>query len=222
METDKPKTWHGPRGFFREYLIIVVGVLTALGGQQAVDWIHQQGELAETREALREELAKDSSIIVTGAAVDRCRSELYAKYADWARGGNRPEKVQLVGVPFPSFSAWDVAKAGPLSRMPVNERLTYSQVYERLEGQRTNDTNQLSVGLEMAQYFDLEQLAPDQAQRVLELNNAARTQVTGKGRTSADILNDLQALGISPAPASESRREAVNDFCKALGLPTPL
>jgi hypothetical protein len=48
MEAHKPKPWHGPGEFFREYLIIVVGVLTALGGEQAIEWMHHQTELAET------------------------------------------------------------------------------------------------------------------------------------------------------------------------------
>lgn len=32
VEAHKPKPWHGPGEFLREYLIVVVGVLTALGG----------------------------------------------------------------------------------------------------------------------------------------------------------------------------------------------
>ena len=34
MEIHKPKPWHGFREFLKEYLIIVVGVLTALAGEQ--------------------------------------------------------------------------------------------------------------------------------------------------------------------------------------------
>ena len=32
MDIHKPKPWHGFREFLKEYAIIVVGVLTALGG----------------------------------------------------------------------------------------------------------------------------------------------------------------------------------------------
>jgi hypothetical protein len=67
------KSWRRPGEFLREILIIVVGVLIALSGQQPVDWIHQQNELAETREALREEIAQNSTILAQGAALDRCR-----------------------------------------------------------------------------------------------------------------------------------------------------
>lgn len=40
MDIHKPKPWHGFREFLKEYLIIVVGVLTALGGEQGVEWLH--------------------------------------------------------------------------------------------------------------------------------------------------------------------------------------
>jgi len=79
METHS-KSWRGPREFFREILIIVVGVLIALSGQQAVDWIHQQNELAETREALRDEIAQNASLVALGSALDRCRFAMTEKF----------------------------------------------------------------------------------------------------------------------------------------------
>ena len=65
--------------------------MTALGGEQVVEWVHHQNELAETREALREEIAEDVGLVAYGAAADHCRLALYEKYVDWARGSNRPE-----------------------------------------------------------------------------------------------------------------------------------
>ena len=49
MDIHKPKPWHGLREFLKEYLIIFVGVLTALGAEQAVEWLHWRHvtELAE-------------------------------------------------------------------------------------------------------------------------------------------------------------------------------
>jgi len=37
MDIHKPKPWHGVREFLKEYLIIVVGVLTALAAESAVE-----------------------------------------------------------------------------------------------------------------------------------------------------------------------------------------
>ncbi len=53
MDIHKPKPWHGAREFLKEYLIIVVGVLTALGAEQMVEAFHWSEKVrhAEAREA---------------------------------------------------------------------------------------------------------------------------------------------------------------------------
>jgi hypothetical protein len=70
MEIHKPKPWHGWREFLKEYLIIVVGVLTALALEQAVEAIHwsEKVEHAETQE--RTELGR-----LYLNALDRVRTE---------------------------------------------------------------------------------------------------------------------------------------------------
>jgi len=53
MDIHKPKPWHGVREFLKEYMIIVVGVLTALAaeaGVEAIHWSHKVRQ-AEAREA---------------------------------------------------------------------------------------------------------------------------------------------------------------------------
>ena len=42
MDIHKPKPWHGVREFLKEYVIIVVGVLTALAAEQGVEWLRWQ------------------------------------------------------------------------------------------------------------------------------------------------------------------------------------
>jgi hypothetical protein len=55
MDIHKPKPWHGWREFLKEYVIIVVGVLTALAAEQGVEWLHWRHEVASARETLRPE-----------------------------------------------------------------------------------------------------------------------------------------------------------------------
>jgi len=40
MDIHKPKPWRGVREFLKEYVIIVVGVMTALGAEQGAEWLH--------------------------------------------------------------------------------------------------------------------------------------------------------------------------------------
>jgi hypothetical protein len=55
MDIHDPKPWRGVREFLKEYAIIVVGVLTALGAEQAVEALHWRHEAAAAREALKPE-----------------------------------------------------------------------------------------------------------------------------------------------------------------------
>jgi hypothetical protein len=52
MDLHKPKPWHSLREFLKEYLIIVVGVLTALGAEQVVETLHWRHEAELARRAL--------------------------------------------------------------------------------------------------------------------------------------------------------------------------
>jgi hypothetical protein len=52
MDIHKPKPWHGLREFLKEYLIIVIGVLTALGAEQAVEWAHWRHTAQDARASM--------------------------------------------------------------------------------------------------------------------------------------------------------------------------
>jgi hypothetical protein len=221
VEIHKPKSWHGPGEFFREYLIIVAGVLTALGGEQAVEWMHHQNELAETREALREEIAQNAKLITLGVALDSCRAVIVEKLADWARGGPKPKKSTPPSFVSLNFGVWDVAKSGPLSRMPVKERLSYALVYDAFEKAQKSIDRQADFAIGTVQYRYQEQLNSDQAQRLLELSSALRVLLeVGMGGKTA-LLNQIQTLGISPKPVSDGERETLNGLCEVAGVPAP-
>jgi hypothetical protein len=60
LDIHKPKPWHGWREFLKEYLIIVIGVLTALGAEQGVETLHWNHRVTETRVQLNQELGADA------------------------------------------------------------------------------------------------------------------------------------------------------------------
>ena len=71
---EKPRTPHGWRGYMKEYVVIVVGVLTALGAQQAADWWRWRSEVAQAREVIATELVSN----LTGA-INRVRTKACAE-----------------------------------------------------------------------------------------------------------------------------------------------
>ena len=70
MDIHKPKPWHGLREFLKEYVIIVVGVLTALGGEQAVEWANRAEEVREARASIHGEIAANAAIAAYGIDED--------------------------------------------------------------------------------------------------------------------------------------------------------
>ena len=57
MDVHKPKPVHTWREFLKEYAIIVLGVATALAGEQAVEKLRDHSRAAEARANIREEIA---------------------------------------------------------------------------------------------------------------------------------------------------------------------
>src|SRR5579864_8492117 len=112
MDIHKPKPWRGVREFLKEYVIIVVGVLTALAGEQLVETIHRNTELTETREALRQEIAENAGIVALDSARDVCGEARGKLLIAWAQGGPKPPPRSNGGSESLQFSAWEMAKAG--------------------------------------------------------------------------------------------------------------
>src|SRR3954469_14834614 len=87
-----PRPLHGWREFFHEIIIVVIGVLLALGGAQLLDTIRSHSEVASFREAVNHELGRDlgiyQSIIAGRPCVTRRTKELERFLAD-ARIGRR-------------------------------------------------------------------------------------------------------------------------------------
>ena len=77
MDIHKPEPWHTVREFLKEYVIIVVGVLTALGAEQAVEAVHTAQKAAEAEQLVREEFGRNleyvhERLLISSPATRRC------------------------------------------------------------------------------------------------------------------------------------------------------
>jgi hypothetical protein len=138
MDIHKPKPWHGVREFLKEYVIIVVGVLTALAGEQAVEKIHERQVVAEARENIRRELADDFVVFGKRKATETCIArrldEIDALLKAAGRAGYKPPS--WIGRP----QMWDVhttrwetaSQAGRTTLFDVDEQARYSDIYTGL------------------------------------------------------------------------------------------
>ena len=108
MDTHKPKPWRGWREFLKEYAIIVVGVLTALGAEQAAVALRDRHDAAAARSAVETEIRLNLSYMqgrmATQACVERRLDEIGALLVKAGEGPLAP-RPNWVGQP----SSWLIA-----------------------------------------------------------------------------------------------------------------
>ena len=140
MDIHKPKPWHGVREFLKEYVIIVVGVLTALGAEQAVEWLHWRHEIADSRQALGVELANNLRAVRSIEGENACIRARLDTLQAWANGqGARPPGPVLSPVFFfISNTTWEVTNsAQALAHFPLDLRRNSSTARACMDGLAT-------------------------------------------------------------------------------------
>ena len=137
MDIHKPKPWHGVREFLKEYLIIVVGVLTALGAEAVVEKVHEQRLSEEARASVRAEIALDLANVQRRTQWQPCLDRRLAELSDLlakAERGAPFEPAQTIGNPSTPLIAtqrWEAATAGGrTSLLDIGEQRDFARVYE--------------------------------------------------------------------------------------------
>lgn len=219
MEIHKPKPWHGWREFLKEYGIIVLGVLTALGAEQAVEALHWRHEVADTREALSLELADDRTRLELMRSQDACYMKRLDDLDKWAGDGLGGRSTNLGQTNFRSYhnSAWDVAKASQTAaHIPLAQRFRYSSVYDMLTVGReavNEEREAWTAILAVAASSN----AVGSADRMRAATAVARDRARRRGEAYPAIIARLDDLGVRPDPGAG---RAANDetLCKPLAV----
>lgn len=203
MDIHKPKPWHNVREFLKEYLIIVIGVLTALGAEQTVEWLHNNRELAETREALHAEVARNGQEMRYAEQEDRCYLKVLDLYEAWAKGGPKPD-VPILALPTVVDPVWQSAKTGAVSHMPLKEKFAFGQLYgARGANITTSDAEQHAQGSVVRGYLGLDNLTTAEARDFLRDVRAYRMVVASKIYNERKYIAEAKALGIAPPPLDD-------------------
>ena len=136
MEIHKPKAWHGWREFLKEYLIIVVGVLTALAAESVVEWGHWQEKVRSGREAIHQEIALNGiyyAFRVTAAPCIVRRLNQLAEITEQVAVHGRAGPVRFAGLHIGNLivdNAWQAERAEQtLTHLPRRELDRLSQFY---------------------------------------------------------------------------------------------
>lgn len=137
MHIHTPKIPGSLREFLAEIGIIVVGILIALAGEQAVvtlDWSHK---VAEARDGLAIELGEDFGQAQLRIAANSCVEKRLDELAAVVDEAARTSQLPPLGRPgFPPYRTWDmglwrsVNSADTTAHMGRDELKAYTEVYE--------------------------------------------------------------------------------------------
>ena len=222
MHFHLPKPLHGWREFIGEVGIIVIGVLIALGAEQAVKQFHSHHELRSATSALKQELALDYGSVVFRHDVDGCVSRKLAQIRAWTSAHpNGPSTAFPSGVGRPGSlailsSVWDVAKSGQVaSKMPLTQQLQYAKLYDVLGNFSRLETMERDVWFDLNDFTGLRLNDRD----VARLNGLVMREEVIQGAFTDNypyLVRDFRELGILP---SELQPNAGATFRKALCAP---
>jgi hypothetical protein len=221
MEIHKPKPWHGLREFLKEYVIIVVGVLTALGAEQGVEWLHWRHLAAEAEHDLATGIRSDLVNAYNYLVIENCGRTRTAKLAaelekpgpDWhgdpmpLSAATRathvlPTVYAFSGVPW-SHEAWATAVAsGVLNHMPKDRVSRYAEIYHVAEATRLLQSPAIIVASHLTPLAYDRKLTDAEKAHYLELVAEVATTTENFGYASSLMLKDAHALGVDP-PADQ-------------------
>ena len=218
MDIHKPKPWHGVREFLKELGTIVLGVLVALGAEQAVEWGHHQAEVREAREALRTEVADDMTRALRNQRREGCDQRFLPRYAVWAQGGPLPRTPNNPLLMLTSAN-WDTVKSGPVAFMPLKEKLAFARFYASVADYNDMAVRERSAALRLGENFGLKQLGPDDTKSVLKaVADFMNTENVLIGSANVVQRNGV-AAGVTAAPMPPDIAARLDAFCREAGAP---
>ncbi len=148
MDIRKPKPWHGLREFLKEYVIIVVGVLTALGAEAGVEALHWRHVTEIAERSLRAEVSENFDHARGWLSTWPCETARTVELAQALNAGEGPWRGTHVEIPpttavkpvLPqveregkrsyALTAWETAVAeGVVPHLPEAEAQLYARIY---------------------------------------------------------------------------------------------
>ena len=192
MDIHKPKPWHGVREFLKEYAIIVVGVLTALGAEQGVEWLHWRYELAEARSVLGREITYNIKALKRMDEQNSCLAGRMDALEAWA-SGTGPRPAMPVRMPLNyvlQTHAWEVANTGQVSsHFPLETKLLYAELFTRFENLRDAISDGRNAWAQIVALANQPKPDAEELRRLREAIGLAKVW-EGRRRNNTDLVVD--------------------------------
>ena len=223
MDIQKPKPWRGVREFLKEYLIIVVGVLTALGAEQAAVALRDRTAAAEAREAIGAEVVIDLTRIQQRDFAHECveaRLDDIERIVDGAAADGRIRAPTWIGRP-PRYAVesvrWEAAsQSGRVSLLPSKWQSRLGFVYTTLRYYYDLNNAEEQTWSRLDGLTGLDRLSPDGKLTIKGEIEQARFYNGSLHQIAGLVLRRAAEEGLRPTV----RHDAAFTACWPTTLPT--
>lgn len=205
MHVHLPKPLHGWRQFVGEVGIIVLGVLIALGAEQAIDGIHKRSEAREARSEIEAEVVTDITRIEQRAfnadCVDARLNEM-DRIIDGEKADGSVLRPSLIGRP-PRYAIettrWDAAsQSGRVSLLPSDWQAQFGFLYTVLRYHYQTNTEEESVWSRLNALSGIERITPEVRFALKEDIAQARFDNASLRQVANIILDRASRAGLHP------------------------
>ncbi len=235
MDIHKPKLWHGARELLKEIGTIVIGVLIALGGEQAVEWLHWRGRAAQAEVQMRQDAAvvlkqmleRQDIQACQDALLVRIRDRLLASGSDWAPMApfytHGPPKGSVYGHPMRPWpeTAWRNAVASTAAtHLPDATLVHFSHIFDSADRAAQDQAIEHEASSELNALDQHLTLTPDGKLTFLRIIYAERARNRLFAYEANGALADFKALGfdIEKVRAEERAHSLSYTMCVEGGL----
>lgn len=227
MRVQVPKPLHGWRSFVGEVGIIVLGVLIALGAQQAVEAIQWQGQVAEFRKAVDTEFADSLAAYRYRIQQEPCVQRRLGELHQWLeadRAGTRLPPAGEIGRPSMwtfRTSVWRSSSSDTMNHLTLKTRETYASLYDQLSNVDTELTEEGEVWRNLNELDGESRLSNEDRKRLSSLTYRAKSLDQLVTENYEILAADAGALGIRPDFGERKKHITPPDpeFCRPLFRP---
>ena len=155
MDIHRPKPVHGWRELLKEIGIIVIGVVIALGAEQAVESIHWMYQVDTGDAALKEAFVREVDNMALRKAQSDCIAQRLSFLSQMVeRASDKGQLPALGAIGHPPYTpwtigAWDALVANDtVSHLPRQKMLAYVQIAQRtavLSGMSDRENDQWTI-----------------------------------------------------------------------------
>ena len=225
MHFHLPKPLHGWREFAGEVGIIVLGVLIALGAEQAIEGVRDRNVAAQSRRDVREEVSTDLRFLRGRLQERSCIAARLSQLSDVVARGTIPkDTVTWVGRPIdfaPFAERWRAVTSSARTAMfSTDEQGAFDEIYEVFA--RTDSESQL----EQQAWTDLDimdrltgPIDADTRRFLLRAIEQARRSNRVFGVFGSIALGTARTLRIVSDPETSPPSAAVHPICLPLSTP---